>query len=117
LIGPSQKIIIIETMEAPQNRRFNGKIECHLLWPTYIGEKGMTLGKMYGIKARCYWEHIGNLKRTCWEQRKNEKNPPHLPTQNLKEKETSHFECMLSLPIGCMKFLFPKLFATTFGLG
>jgi hypothetical protein len=108
-------------MEAPQNRRFNGKIECHLLWPTYIGEKGRTLSKMYGIKARCYWEHlgepIGNLKRTCWEQRKNEKILPHLPTQNLKEKKSRHFECMLSLPIGYMKFLFPKLFATTFGLG
>jgi hypothetical protein len=55
-------------MEAPLNRRFNGKIECHLLWPTYIGEKGRTLGKMYGIKARCYWEHlgehIGNLQGT-----------------------------------------------------
>jgi len=27
------------------------------LWPTYIGEKGRTLGKTYGIKVRCYWEH------------------------------------------------------------
>jgi len=26
------------------------------LWPTYIG-KGRPLGKTYGIKARCYWEH------------------------------------------------------------
>jgi hypothetical protein len=32
-------------------------MECLLpLWPTYIGEKGRTLGKTYGIKARCYWE-------------------------------------------------------------
>jgi hypothetical protein len=38
------------------------------------------------------------------------------PTQNLKENKSRHFECMLSLPIGCMKFLFPKLFATIFGL-
>jgi hypothetical protein len=35
------------------------------------------------------------------------------PTQNLKEKN----QRMLSLPIGCMKFLFPKLFVTIFGLG
>jgi hypothetical protein len=42
--------------------------------------------------------------------------PPPLP-QNLKEKESRHFECMLSLPIGYMKFLFPKLFITIFGLG
>jgi hypothetical protein len=45
------------------------------LGPTYIGEKGRTLGKTFGIKARCYWEHpwethrehrepIGNLKGT-----------------------------------------------------
>ncbi len=42
--------------------------------------KGRTLGKTYGIKARCYWEHhwehIGNLKGTCWDQRKNEKKCP-----------------------------------------
>jgi hypothetical protein len=66
-------------MEAPKNRRFYGKI-CLPLWPTYMGEKGRTLGKTYGIKARCYWElpwnlgnilePNGNLKGTCWEQRK-----------------------------------------------
>jgi hypothetical protein len=38
------------------------------------------------------------------------------PTQNLKEKKSRHFECMLSLPTGCMKFLFPKLIVTIFGL-
>jgi hypothetical protein len=46
---------------------------------------------------------------------KNEENPAP-PPQNLKEKKSRHFECMLSLPIGCMKFLFPKLFVTIFGL-
>jgi hypothetical protein len=57
-------------MEAPQNRRFYGKMECLPLWPTYIGENGRTLGKTYGIKARCYREpreHIGNLIGTHWE--------------------------------------------------
>jgi hypothetical protein len=65
----------IETTEAPQIRRFYGKMECLPLWPTYIGEKGRTLGKINGIKARCYWEHpwgthwepkehIGNLMGT-----------------------------------------------------
>jgi len=34
-----------ETMEAPQNRRFYGKMEYLHLWPTYIGEKGRTLGQ------------------------------------------------------------------------
>jgi hypothetical protein len=27
------------------------------LWPTDICEKGRTLNKTYGIKARCNWEH------------------------------------------------------------
>jgi len=35
---------------------------------------------------------LGNLKGTCWEQRKNDKksflsSPPNQPTQNLKEKK------------------------------
>jgi hypothetical protein len=56
LIGPSQKKKV-ETMEAFQNRRFYGMVKCFPLWPSYIAEKGRTLGKTYGIKARCYWEH------------------------------------------------------------
>ncbi len=47
----------IETTKSPQNKRFCEKAMCLSLWPTYIGEKGRTLGKTYGIKARCYWEH------------------------------------------------------------
>jgi hypothetical protein len=39
------------------------------------------------------------------------------PIQKLKGKKSRHFECMLSLPIGYMKFLFPKLFIAIFGLG
>jgi hypothetical protein len=46
-------------MKAPQIRRIYGKMECLPLWPTYMGEKGRSLGKTYGIKARCYWEHLG----------------------------------------------------------
>jgi len=55
----------------PQDKRFY--IGSAHLQPTYIGEKGRTLGKTYGIKVRCYQEHpwgtylepIGNLKGTC----------------------------------------------------
>jgi hypothetical protein len=43
---------IVETMEVSQNRRFYGKIGCLPLRPTYIGEKGRTLGKTYGIKSK-----------------------------------------------------------------
>jgi hypothetical protein len=40
------------------------------------------------------------------------------PARPQKEKTRAHHdECMLSLPIGCMKNLFPKLFITIFGLG
>jgi hypothetical protein len=56
----------VEIVEAPQKRRFYGKTECFPRRPTYIGEKGRTLGKTYVIKARCYLEylgeHIGNLE-------------------------------------------------------
>jgi hypothetical protein len=34
-----------------------------------------------------------------------------------KEKTRAHHECMLSLPIGYMKFLSPKLFITILGVG
>jgi hypothetical protein len=48
-------------MEAPQNKRFYGKMECLPLWPTYVGDK------TYAIRARCYWEHPGG---TRWEPKK-----------------------------------------------
>jgi hypothetical protein len=48
---------------------------------------------------------------------KRKKSSPFPQTQNLKENKARHLESMLSLPIGCMKFLFPKLFVTIFGLG
>jgi len=92
----------------------------------------------YGIKARCCWEHpwgthrepkehIETIMGTHWELEGNmlrtkekwKKILPSTPpkTQNLKEKKSRHVECMLSLAIGCMKFLFPKLFITIFDLG
>jgi hypothetical protein len=73
-----------------------------------MGEKGRTLGKTYGIKVRCYWEHLWG---THWELEGN------ILGRKEKEKKSRHFECILSLTIGCMKFLFPKLFVTIFGLG
>jgi len=35
----------IETMEALQNRRFYGKMECIVLWPSYVVEKGEAFGQ------------------------------------------------------------------------
>jgi hypothetical protein len=56
-------------MEAPLNRKFYGKMECLPLWPSYLGEKGRTLGKTYGIIKRgaignTCGEHIENLMGT-----------------------------------------------------
>jgi hypothetical protein len=68
--------------------------------PTYIGERRTTFAKSYGIKVRCYGEHIGNLMRTHWvlignivgthwEPEKNEKKTILLhPTPNLKGKKS-----------------------------
>jgi hypothetical protein len=40
-------------------------------WPSYIGERRTTFGKAFGIKERCYGEHVGehieNLMGTPWE--------------------------------------------------
>jgi hypothetical protein len=59
-------------MEALPNRKFYEKMACISLCPRYKGEKGMTLGKTYGIKARCYWEHPrGNTLGTRWELERN----------------------------------------------
>jgi len=53
---------------------------------------------------------------TSWEQGGKTKNslPPTLPP---KANNRSHLYCMLNLPIGCMNFVFPKLFVTIFSLG
>jgi hypothetical protein len=48
---------------------------------------------------------------------KEEEEEKKLPPGPRKGKTRAHHDCMLSLPIGCMKFLFPKLFITIFNLG
>jgi len=89
-------------MEAPQNRRFYGKMECIPLWP------GRTLGKTYGIKLRCYWEHPWG---TYWElegnmlgrkeKRKTILTRPHRPpaTQNSKEKNQGPLSACQASPL------------------
>jgi len=82
----------VETTKAPQNKRFYGKMECLTLWPTYIGEKGRTLGKTYGIKMKCYWEHTWGTPWEPWEyignKGKMKKNPRPLapPPAHPKQK-------------------------------
>jgi hypothetical protein len=99
---------------------------------TTIDEKSTTFAKAYGIKVRCYGEHveehIGNLMGTnskfkvnivgthC-ERGKNEKQSFPLPPKLQRKKKQGTLSACLGLPIGCMKFLFPKEFVTIFGLG
>jgi hypothetical protein len=54
-------------------------------------------------------EHDENILGTHWEQgRKTKKITPHPQKEKNKIKNRAHHECMLRLPIGCMKFVFPK---------
>jgi hypothetical protein len=52
------------------------------------------------------------MLKTHWEQERKKKKI--IPAQPPKGKNRAHHECMLSLPIGCMKFIFPKLFGIIF---
>jgi hypothetical protein len=71
----------------------------------YTGE--LNLGHKTQVLLGTSWEHFGN-------KGKNKKMTALAP---LKEKNWIVHECILSLPIACMKFLFPKLLVTSFGLG
>jgi hypothetical protein len=63
-----------------------------------------TTAKAYGIKVRYYGEHVGEHNGN---QGKWKKNPSPLPPS--KGRNARHLECIcLGLPLGCMKFLFPK---------
>jgi hypothetical protein len=60
----------------PKKKKQKEKWSASSFWPTYIGEKGRTLGKTYGIKARLllgtplghtlgiHWELDGNMLGT-----------------------------------------------------
>jgi len=51
----------IKIFELPQHRRLYFEPP---LWPTYIGERRITFAKAYGIKVRCYGEHVGDILGT-----------------------------------------------------
>jgi hypothetical protein len=72
----------IETMEASQNKRFYRKLECLLLWFTYIGEKrrGVLWAKNMGLKrsaiGNTLGKHIGNLRNMNKGKMKKILSPP-----------------------------------------
>jgi hypothetical protein len=59
-----------------------------------------------------FWEHDENTLGTRL-PKKNKSTPPF----PLKEKMYAPHKCLLSLLIGCMKLLLPKLFVSIFGMG
>jgi hypothetical protein len=87
-LGPSSKVAFkiwkkLKPWRLPKVKGSILKYRVPPLWPTYIGERRTTFGKAYGIKLRCYGEHvgehIGNQMRTHWELGKHEKksfSPP-----------------------------------------
>ncbi len=76
-----------------------------------------TVSKQHGIKLRCYLEcfrgtlgePVGNLMEIHWEQENKSTSSPHWPPPNPKREKICLPKCMLSLRIGCMKFLFSKI--------
>jgi hypothetical protein len=69
------------------------------LWPTYIGEKGRTLGKTKRVTiGNTLGEHTGSLKGTYKEHVGNKgKMKKILPQRHptLKRKKSRHLECMM----------------------
>jgi hypothetical protein len=110
---------------------FDGVIQtCHQSSQNLPGDNfdpsftSLNMGLKRGVIGNTLGEQIGNLMGTSWELKGNKGKkkkilppPPCRPHPKFKRKKSRHFECMLSLPIGCIKFLFPKLFITIFGLG
>jgi hypothetical protein len=61
---------------------------------------------------------LGTLRKQDENKGKEQKIlVPQTPSPPQKEKDRIVHECMLSLSIGCMKFLFPKLFVTISCIG
>jgi hypothetical protein len=59
-------------MEAPQNRRFYGKMEVPLsLWAIYILRRGGLWAKHMGLKRAVIGNTIGNFMRSHWELERN----------------------------------------------
>jgi hypothetical protein len=70
---------------------------------------------MLGNPLGTYREYCENILGTRENGKTKKILPP--PPKTLKEKKQGTLSACLGLPIGCMKFLFPKEFITIFGLG
>jgi hypothetical protein len=61
-----------------------------------------------------HWELERNMLGT---KKKRKKKPPSPPLPKLIRKKIKALLMHANLPIGSMKFVFPKQFVTIFGLG
>jgi hypothetical protein len=117
LIGPLQKKV--ETMEAPQSRRFYGKMECLPLWPTYIYVwEGEDFGqnKWEVLLGTTLTNPFGNLKGNMLgtnEKRKEILPTPHPKLKRKKKKkalwvhaEPSHWLHEISMFQNCLSPFF-----------
>jgi hypothetical protein len=55
----------------------NSKYGVSSLWPTYTGERRTIFTKAYGIKVRCYGEHVGEHIGNQGKMKKKKSSPPH----------------------------------------
>jgi len=82
------------------------------IWDKKCGAIGNILGNTLGTICKLDW----NTVRTHCEQKKLKKFPSPSPNPK-KKKKKGLLECMLSLLIGCKKFLFKKPLCHNFWLG
>jgi hypothetical protein len=54
----------VKLLSLPNTKGYILKYIVPPLWPTYIGERRITFAKAYGIKVRCYGEHVGDISGT-----------------------------------------------------
>jgi hypothetical protein len=106
------------------------KIGYHYFWPWLVALPMNTLSiewkeekicqkhiynKSEVVWRTCWgniWELKGNIVRTRWKPRKNEKKSFPAPTKLKMKKSKAPWMHALGLPSDCMKFLFPKEFGT-----
>jgi len=130
LIGPSPNYLehwALLNRTISLNPKFQNRNKCTPLWFTFSVYIHGICAKPYriklvllGVSGGYLWKPDENSMGTWWEHIRTKKkthppaSPPRIHTQ---EKDWTPHGSMLSLLIGCMKLLFPKLFVTIFGLG
>ncbi len=126
LIGPSPIFLEHGALSKPWNPEYASLWSCAPLKIYICGS--WTMAQQYGIKIEVllgtsygtHWEieeHFANLTKTAWELdgktlRTLKKKSTTPPAPAPKEKNYA----LLSLLIGCIKFLFPKQFVIIFNL-